>query len=269
MKFLPNVTQRLVLLACLFGAPAWPQALQVIELQHRPAEEVIPVLQPLLESGGALSGQDYKLFVRASSANMAQLRQALAQIDREPRSLLIAVRQGTRQDLERDAVGASVVTGKGGSLATVQATDSAAHRTGNDTTSIRVLEGRSAFIAIGNSVPVVTAVIAGGRRRPWIAGSTGYRDTSSGFTVTPRVSGEQVVLDIAQQAQHIGDDGRGNSQAIQTQSLATQVSGRLGEWLELGGASASSESTASAVPGRQYATRSDAQSVWVKVEEAQ
>ncbi len=45
--------------------------------KHRRAEELIPVLQPLLEQGGALTGQDYKLFVRASSANLAQLRSAV------------------------------------------------------------------------------------------------------------------------------------------------------------------------------------------------
>jgi hypothetical protein len=41
------------------------------------AAEVIPVLQPLLEQGGALTGQDYKLFVRPARRTCQQLRAAL------------------------------------------------------------------------------------------------------------------------------------------------------------------------------------------------
>jgi type II secretory pathway component GspD/PulD (secretin) len=269
MKFVATVTQGLVsgvLVSLLACPPAWSQSLQVIDLQHRSAQEVIPVLQPLLEPGGALSGQDYQLFVRASSANVAQLRQALAQIDRAPRQLLVSVRRGTSQELERQALDGSVVVGSDGSRATVRATDSAAQRSGNGIASVQVLEGNSAFISIGSSVPIVTAVAAGGGRRPWVAGSTSYRDIGSGFTVTPRIiariPGEQVVLDISQQSQQLNS----NNRDIQTQSLSTQVTGRLGEWIQLGNVSESSSSTGSGILNRSYATRSDAQSVWVKVE---
>ena len=54
---------------CLIACPVLAQSLEVIDLKYRTAAEVIPVLQPLLEQGGALTGQDYKLFVRASAAN--------------------------------------------------------------------------------------------------------------------------------------------------------------------------------------------------------
>src|SRR5688572_28781505 len=82
-----------LVIGCFLAAGLAAQSLQVIDLKYRTAAEVIPVLQPLLESGGALTGQDYKLFVRASSANVAQLRKALAEIDRQPRQFLVAVRR--------------------------------------------------------------------------------------------------------------------------------------------------------------------------------
>ena len=44
------------LFVCLFVCAAWAQSLEVIELEHRTAEDIIPVLQPLLEPGAALSG---------------------------------------------------------------------------------------------------------------------------------------------------------------------------------------------------------------------
>lgn len=249
--------------ACLMAALAWAQSLQVIELQYRTAQEVIPILRPLLESGGALSGTEYKLFVRASSANVAQLRQALAEIDRQPRQLLVSVRRATRQTLERESAAATGALDNKASGATLHATDATSHREGNGIASVQVLEGSAAHIAAGESVPVVTAVAMGGGRRPWVAASTDYRNLSSGFLVTPRVSGQRITLDIAQQSErrstHTGQ--------IETQQLTTQVSGQLGEWLQLGGVAESANEHSSGVLSRQYSTHDDDQELWVKVEE--
>ena len=41
---------------CLIARPVLGQSLEVIDLQYRTAAEVIPVLQPLLEQGGVLTG---------------------------------------------------------------------------------------------------------------------------------------------------------------------------------------------------------------------
>src|SRR3954453_23108379 len=84
------------------------QSLEVVQLKFRTASEVIPVLQPMLESGGVLTGQDYQLFVRASPQNLQQLRQALAQLDREPRNLLVSVREATRSEMQTRSAEADV-----------------------------------------------------------------------------------------------------------------------------------------------------------------
>jgi type II secretory pathway component GspD/PulD (secretin) len=245
---------------CLISAAAGAQSLQVIDLKYRTAAEVIPVLQPLLEPGGALSGQDYKLFVRTSSANLSQLRAALAQIDRQPNQLVVSVRRSTRQQVERERAQASVTVGSGDAAVAVHATDSNARNQSERTASVQVIEGSSAFIASGSDVPIVTAVAATSGRRPSIATAMTYRNVGSGFLVTPRVNGTQVVLDIAQQDDRLADG------SIQTQHLSTQVSGRIGEWIELGGISESATSQRSGTLGRQYSTQSDERSIWVRVE---
>ena len=122
---------------CLTVASVLAQSLEIIDLKYRTAQEVIPVLQPLLESGGALSGTDYKLFVRASAANVVQLRQALAEIDRQPRQLLVSVRRATRQELQREGMGASGVIANGQSAVTVHATDASAQRRDDGVASVR------------------------------------------------------------------------------------------------------------------------------------
>src|SRR5215510_8860489 len=104
---------------CLIASPVMGQSLEVIDLKYRTAAEVIPVLQPLVEQGGALTGQDYKLFVRASPANLQQLRAALEQIDRKPNQLLVSVRRSTQQEVERERAQASAVVSNRGSAVAV------------------------------------------------------------------------------------------------------------------------------------------------------
>src|SRR3954469_11941972 len=98
----------LLSIALTYSGLLMAQSLEVIQLKFRTANEVIPVLQPMLESGGVLTGQDYQLFVRTSSPNLQQLKQAIAQLDREPRNLLVSVRQGTRNEMTKQSADASV-----------------------------------------------------------------------------------------------------------------------------------------------------------------
>ena len=62
--------------------------------------------------------------------------------------------------------------------------------------------------------------------------STGYHNVGSGFYVLPRLNGEQVTLLAANELSSIKP---GNRPTTNVQSLETTVTGRLGEWMELGG----------------------------------
>lgn len=260
------------LFVCLFASAVWAQSLEVIELKHRTAEDVIPILQPLLEPGAALSGENYTLFVRTSAANLRQLRAAVEQIDRQPRQLLISVRQSTSQEMQREGVSASgtIRTDRGGvsvneshdrSGVTVRGTQTNDRTRGGGISTVSVIEGASAFIATGSSVPIVTMVAGGaGRGRAWGAATTEYRDLSSGFLVTPRITRDGVVLDIEQRAEQLRNG------TIDRQGLTTQVSARLGEWVQLGGVEQSSSSTQRGILKREYSTNDDSRAVWVKVE---
>src|SRR2546430_9346967 len=68
------------------------QALEIIPLRHRTVDQVLPVLQPLVEPGGALTGQSGQLIVRASPANLAEIKRAMVPIDRPLRRLQIYLR---------------------------------------------------------------------------------------------------------------------------------------------------------------------------------
>lgn len=269
-----NAASRIVvaLSTVILWCAAFAQSLEVIQLNHRTAEELIPSLQPLLESGGALSGEQYTLFVRTTPANLRQLRAAIEQLDRKPRQLRVAVRRTSVSEAEHAALSASgtLRTGRGAAAAneparrgtgiTVRGTDVQARDSGERSASVSVLEGNAAFIATGTSAPMITAVAAGGGRRGWGAVAVEYRDLTSGFLVTPRVTPSGVVLDIEQRAEQVRNG------AIERQSLTTQVRAPLGEWIQLGGVDESSGASRSGVPMREHRTQSDSVAVWIKVE---
>jgi len=78
--------------------------------------------------------------------------------------------------------------------------------------------------------------------------------------VTPRIGGDTVVLDISQRAETLRNG------VVDTQQLETQVSGKLGEWISLGGINSGANSSRSGIGSRQYSTSSDERSVWVRVD---
>src|SRR5512147_1566393 len=78
-------------------------SLEVIELRHRTAEQVLPDLRPLLEPGAVLTGQRNHLIVRTSAQNLAEIRRALDALDRPARRLVISVRFDDAATDERSA----------------------------------------------------------------------------------------------------------------------------------------------------------------------
>jgi len=94
-------------LACVL-VPGWARAaetqvLEVIPLGYRQAEDVIPMLRPLLAPGGTITGMKNQLVVRTTPSNLTELKQVLATVDAAPRRLMISVRQSAGMDVSRDA----------------------------------------------------------------------------------------------------------------------------------------------------------------------
>ena len=256
---------------------AQAQDLQVIELRHRLAADVIPIVEPLLESGGVITGRDGTLFVRTSPANLAQIRQVVDALDRKPRQLLVTVRQGTVADVSSGQVRGSATIGGGDVQAGVNrppaaepgASVATSYRTqrgdSHNVSSVRALEGMETFISIGQSVPVNTTQVSRGWGGISVQQSTEFRSASTGFYATARLNGDTVTLEISPQQQRLRSSARGP--VVETAGAVTTVRGRLGEWLALGAVqqSNSSGTTGLLVWGSQAG--SSQYSAWIKVEE--
>lgn len=92
----------------------------------------------------------------------------------------------------------------------------------------------------------------------WI--STGQPQASSGFFATPQLQGDgRVVLRLGQQ----------EASGARIQNSRTTVSGRLGEWFEVGGVNESSHGKDSGLLSRQSVSGQTSTRVLIKVEESQ
>lgn len=269
MEPLTRLGIALLLLLLAGMAAAGPTRIELIPLKHRTAEEVIPMLQPFVGPDGALSGTGYQLILKATPDNLEQIRTILKTLDTAPRRLRVVVRQDA--DIDRSGGGASawgrVVIGRGGDVrgsagANVYNThideDAAA------TQQVMVQEGSSAYIQIGQSVPIVEHYIDRYGREVQSYDAVTYRDVTTGFYVLPRVRGDQVTLEINPHRESLHPQG---ANQIDLQEMHTTVSGRLGEWMDIGGVAEQQYRHGS---GTVYSTRdarAERRRVFVKVEE--
>jgi hypothetical protein len=236
---------RLVLaVACAAGpgSPRAQQGLEIIALRHRTVEQVLPVLQPLVEPGGTLSGTRGQLFLRASPTNVAEIKRALEAIDRPAKRLQISVRFDDEADSNRRELAARGTISNRSARIGVTAEESRSSAGERVDQRLQVLEGGRATIFAGRSDLV--------------------RDMASGFEVLPRIAADQVVLEIVQQRETPGPRG-----SIRGERIVSTVTTRLGEWTEIGGAVAQAGREERAIASARSERTGEARRVWVKVEE--
>lgn len=252
-----------VLLA-LWALSAQGQAsLEVIDLRHRTAEQVLPELRPLLEPGAVMTGQRSQLIVRTSPQNLAEIRRALDALDRPARRLVISVRFDDATADERSAFAAGGVVSTQGARANLQAADARSAANERVDQRVQVLEGGRALIATGQSRPVRQAQILGNPGTPVQRQTVVIQDIVTGFEAVPRLSGSTVFLEIAPQRELPG----AMPGSVQGQSATTSVSARLGEWVELAGIVGASARDERGILSASRERSMQSRRMWVRVDE--
>ena len=240
------------------------QSLEMIELRNRPAEQLIPLLRPMLDKDGAITGTGFQLIVRTSPSNLAQIRQMVATLDRAARQLIIHVRQDSDTRDSRFDARAGAVIAPGGSRVVGSIGDASAQGSGNLAQQVRAQEGSAAFIRTGTSQLVPSRTVTRTVNGVVVQDTVTPRDTSSGFYATPRVSGDTVFLDISTQRETPANLGPGSANVSRT---STTVSGKLGEWIEVSGVTQSRSVEGSGILARSSEAASLNQRVFLRVEE--
>ena len=288
MFFMKNILASLVLL--LFSAPVWAE-LEVIALKHRSAEEVLPVIRPLLDKGDTASGMNYQLILRTSPRNLEQIKKLLESIDIAPRRLKITVMQNVDSEtaarltevsgnvgLNRDAriavpgsgdsSGLNVELGRGQDRLRTRVTSTRSLEDERNTQQLQVLEGNRALVRSGQSVPVPQRQVIQNQWGTQVIDSTQYQEVGSGFYVLPRISGDRVTLEISTQNDALVP-GSGDQPTVRVQQASSTVSGRLGEWLEVGGLGQQKNHEDSTLSTRGVSRTREQRNVLIKVEEVE
>jgi hypothetical protein len=237
----------------LWACVAWGQGnLEVIPLRHATVEQVLPVLQPLLAPGGVLTGQRNQLIVRTSPANLAEIRRALEAIDVPARRLVISVRHEDSADASLGSAAVGGAVSSRGAVISGSAVDTRSLSDSRVDQRVQVLEGGHAAIGEGGTRPLQT--------RDGVV----FQDIRTGFDVVPRLSGDEVTLEVSPQRQRPGA-APGQVEGI---SSTTTIRARLGQWVELGGTARSARSEERGISARTRRDDEGARRIWIRVDEA-
>jgi len=280
--------RKLLFLLLLVLQPAWADemVLEIIPLNHRLVDDVVPILKPLVTPGGTLTGMNNQLIIKSTPDNIADIKNVLSSLDKSPRRLLISVKQdigGSFRQREQSISGRHdggnvdvdikdpgpreglvISGGDDDTVVRYRVQDSTSSTDDRNTYTVQATEGYPAFISSGQSVPVsgrTTYVTPGG---VVVNDSTEYVDASSGFYVLPRLSGDQVTLLVAPQLTRVSP---GKAPVFDFQNVETTATGQIGEWIELGGINQQSTSSGRKILSSSSSSGSESRSILIKVTE--
>jgi len=270
----------------LMASPLQADSLTTIQLQNRPAEEIIPIIKPMLGTGDVITGRGFKLFLRSSAETLAQVEDMIAMLDISAKILQISVFQGSERDLRALDISGNMQIESGdasGSIGTnsnksaagisynshnasgsINATSSSGRMENHPLQRLRVTEGSAGYIETGEQIPYFSGASRIGSSAA--AGDSEYRSVTTGFYVLARTHGDNVSLQVSPFKNSLSKTRAGN---IETQQANTTITGRIGEWLLIGGTTEQSKRSQSGI-GSYSSTQSRANDgIWIKADLAQ
>jgi type II secretory pathway component GspD/PulD (secretin) len=241
---------------------------EVISVYYRPASEIEPLLLPLLEGSDHIVANGDSLIVKTSPERLQTISNLIRKLDIPLNNLLITVIQS--DSLTADQLNAGIgfdVYGGGnpnqfggrvyGQGAIVNST-----RNNRNTQTIRTTDGATAHIKVGAVYPLTNyQVYPGAYGYPNMSSSTQLVEATTGFAVTPRLVGQQVVMDVSPWSDRFNNQGQ-----LQTQAAETSIRANIGEWVDLGGVDESGQSNSNGILSYTRQTRQNNLHILVKVD---
>ena len=260
--------------------------IEMIPMKNRMVEDVIPIIKPLIIEGGTVTGMNNQLILKTTPSNIELIKSILEQIDNAPRKLLISVKRNNDNEFNKEEGGFSIKydsknikiespdTGEQGII--IQSGrnngDVIRYRKSIEQNQeqesnifyVNALEGNPAFINTGQLIPVRSQTTVATSGTTVVQENIGYHNINSGFYVTPKLQGGNVVLTISPKYAELN---KNEKNVINVQNVSTTVHGRLGKWISIGGVNQSSNNSdkRNLINKEQY--NSEKSNIFVKVEE--
>ena len=238
--FIRPLGRSLALFGLSLAVNAAPQ-LTIVDLHHRPADQLIPILSPLMEAGDYLTGQNSKLLIRTDPATLSTITKIVAELDQPLTNLRISVIFGDHTSTATSALDADIIFNQSHIepaklSADAQSGDNLRAKISSRTfdtadrdhhqQTLQVLEGHEAIFNSQQQKPLVAIHYPLGHQP---VPSVQHQTASSGFSVIARLQNNSVSLRIQPQKERFSNDGR-----LQSQRISTNLTVPLGQWVEIG-----------------------------------
>jgi type II secretory pathway component GspD/PulD (secretin) len=242
--------------------------MEIIPLYNRPAAELHPIISPMLEQSERMIANGSKLIVKATPKRLNELRRLIKQLDARLNNLAITVLQSrtkTARGLNASANirlqtkhSPSKLSGHiGGRFAQTEGFNNS-----DSTQVVRTLEGQAATIRTGKVYPVQNiSIYDSGYGQPSVSSNTQFIEATTGFIVTPRLTGNQVTLQITPWSDNLNNRG-----SFDSHGANTTLRINLAEWVEIGGVDEQSQGRRNGTLSHSYSTSNKHLRILIKVD---
>lgn len=245
---------------------------KIITLQHQFADNLLPIISPMVGADGTATGMRNQLILRASPDRMRDIEATVQQLDiaRVNRRITVNTSNNSQSQLNRTEVRGKVnidnITIGNDRNGRANSGNIIVERNRNNSQNnssqfLNVLDGERAFIQVGKIVPFTQEWVTITRRYVQIERTTDWRNITTGFAVKPRTIGNQVELEITPRIASLNNQGM-----IDFEELSTTLRISLNEWVDIGGTMQNNDDISRQILGRQNSTSSQHSSLMVKVD---
>ena len=263
----------LLLIALLFCKASFAETeFKIFTLQHRFANDLIQMIEPMVGADGSANGIDNQLIIRAQPDRMREIEALVSQMDtvRVNRKISVNTSNNTQSQRERNEASGKVKVGKvivgndrraepnTGNI-DIERNASNTRQTSNQ--FISVIDGERAFIRVGQIVPFTQEWVTITRRYIQVDRLTDWREVTTGFAVRPRTIGNSVELEITPRIARLNNQG-----FIDFEELTTVIRTSLGNWVDIGGSMQQNDEVSRKILGLQSEASQQTSHLSVKVD---
>ena len=200
MRF--NFYKFIIVLLLAFGTTALLAETQfkIITLQHRFANDLLPIIAPMVGNEGTATGINNQLILRASAERLQEIEAVIATLDvaRVNRKISVSNQQQTQIQQQNTQATGAVRVGKvtvandrraNPNSGQVDIQRNTSNNTRNSQQLITVIDGEYAFLRVGQIVPFTQEWVNISRRYVQIERFTDWHEITTGFAVKPRTIG--------------------------------------------------------------------------------
>lgn len=257
----------------VFSATVYAETeFKIITLQHQFADNLLPVISPMVGAEGTATGTQNQLILRASPERMREIETLVQQLDvvRVNRRITINTANNSQSQQNRTEARGKITIDDmsigNDRKAPANSGNIIIERNRNrsqNTSSqfLNVLDGERAFIRVGQIVPFTQEWMTITKHYVHVDRLTDWHEITTGFAVRPRTIGNQVELEITPRIASLNGQG-----TVDFEALSTTIRLSLNEWVDIGGTMQNNDEVSRKILGLQNRTSSQNSSLIIKVD---